>query len=131
MKYQLIIFLYISLFQNYKATKEEDAYREFCNIQIPDIEINCTELELDHPQLGKINKTINNKIRAKACCFEKFRINKIYVTRCIYLNKTEDGVNDEKKKLKEEWGVKDLTILCSGGNLKFKFLFFLILELLL
>ena len=138
MKYQLIIYLYISLFPKYKLdqiviTKDniEEAYKEYCNIQIPVNKSICNDLELHAKNESNKTMTFINPIPSKACCFERFRLNKIIATRCVYIDKTEDGIKEEKKTLKEEWGVKDLTILCSGGNLKFKFLFFLILELLL
>ena len=138
MKYQLIVCLYISLFPKYKLdqiviTKDniEEAYKEYCNIQIPVNKSICNDLELHAKNESNKTMTFINPIPSKACGFERFRLNKIIVTRWVYIDKTEDGINEEKKTLKEEWGVKDLTILCSGGNLKFKFLFFLILELLL
>jgi hypothetical protein len=43
------------------------------------------------------------------------------------MDKTESSIRDEKKFLRNTWGVKNLTILCSGGNLKFKY-FLLLFE---
>ncbi len=139
MKFQLIIFLYISLFLKYKLAQENtsytddeiEAYKEYCNIQIPDNKTICNNLVYVKMNKNKWVKDISKPVPSKDCCFEKFRINKIVVRRCVYIDNTEDGLNDEKKFLRDTWGVKDLTILCSGGNLKFKFLFFLIVELLL
>ncbi len=124
MKYQVIIFLFISLFKKYKLFDDPDLYKELCNIQIPGEKSHCQNLFYK-------NGTIESPISSKACCFERFRINKIVTTRCVYLDNTEDGLRDEKKYLKEEWGVKNLTILCSGGNLKFNYFLLLILEILL
>ena len=52
MKYQLIIYLYISLFPKYKLdqifiTEDdiEEAYKEYCNIQIPVDKSICNDLE--------------------------------------------------------------------------------------
>ena len=138
MKYQLIIYLYISLFPKYKLdqifiTEDdiEEAYKEYCNIQIPVDKSICNDLGIYTKNESNKTITVKKPIPSKACCFERFRLNKIIVTRWVYIDKTEDGINEEKKFLRDTWGVKDLTILCSGGNLKFKFLFFLILELLL
>ena len=134
MKYQLIIFLYISLFPKYilaqRPKVDQESFKQYCNIQIPDNKSICNDLEYPKENASDITDG-SNPILYKACCFERFRINKILVTRCSYIEFSEDGINEEKKKLRDLWGVKNLTILCSGGNLKFKFLFFLILEFLI
>ena len=130
MKYPLIIFLYITLFKKNKLQDCEyflgkldltEYFEEFCNIQIPNIESDCTMLAKNRT-FQNITCTINNTVQSKACCFERFRINKVITTRCSYIDKTED----EKRLLRDSWDVKNLTILCSGKNLKFN-LFFLIL----
>ena len=53
MKYKLIIYLYISLFPKYKLdqifiTEDdiEEAYKEYCNIQIPVDKSICNDLEI-------------------------------------------------------------------------------------
>ena len=120
MKYQVIIFLFISLFKKYKLFDDPDLYKELCNIQIPGEKSHCQNLFYK-------NGTIESPISSKACCFERFRINKIVTTRCVYMDKTESSIRDEKKFLRNTWGVKNLTILCSGGNLKFKY-FLLLFE---
>ena len=134
MKYPLIIFLYITLFKKNKLQDCEyflgkldltDYFEEFCNIQIPNIESDCTMLAKNRT-FQNITCTINNTVQSKACCFERFRINKVITTRCSYIDKTEDGIREEKRMLRDSWDVKNLTILCSGKNLKFN-LFFLIL----
>ena len=134
MKYPLIIFLYITLFKKNKLQDCEyflgkldltDYFEEFCNIQIPNIESDCTMLAKNRT-FQNIICTINNTVQSKACCFERFRINKVITTRCSYIDKTEDGIREEKRLLRDSWDVKNLTILCSGKNLKFN-LFFLIL----
>ena len=135
MKYPLIIFLYITLFKKNKLQDCEyflgkidltDYFEEYCNIQIPNIESDCTMLAKNRT-FQNITCTINNTVQSKACCFERFRINKVIATRCSYIDKTEDGIREEKRLLKDTWDVKNLTILCSGKNLKFNLYFFLIL----
>ena len=135
MKYPLIIFLYITLFKKNKLQDCEyflgnidltDYFEEYCNIQIPNIESDCTMLAKNRT-FQNITCTINNTVQSKACCFERFRINKVITTRCSYIDKTEDGIREEKRLLKDTWDVKNLTILCSGKNLKFNLYFFLIL----
>ena len=106
-------------------TPQETSYMEMCNIQIPGKREDCNDLKLDD-----ITRSVSgefNVTKRRSCCFERFRINKIVTTRCIYIDKTEDEINNEKKFLRDTWGVKNLTILCSGGNLKFKY-FFLLFE---
>ena len=134
MKYPLIIFLYITLFKKNKLQDCEyflgkldltEYFEEFCNIQIPNIESDRTMLAKNRT-FQNITCTINNTVQSKACCFERFRINKVITTRCSYIDKTEDGIREEKRLLRDSWDVKNLTILCSGKNLKFN-LFFLIL----
>ena len=135
MKYPLIIFLYITLFKKNKLQDCEyflgkldltEYFEEFCNIQIPNIESDCTMLAKNRT-FQNITCTINNTVQSKACCFERFRINKVITTRCSYIDKTEDGIREEKRLLKDTWDVKNLTILCSGKNLKFNLYFLLIL----
>ena len=120
MKKILISILFMLLFhkKNIILAISENQYLEWCNIQNPTQKTDCTEL-----------KYINNEIPSfsKVCCFERFRINKIVTTRCVYIDKTESSIRDEKKFLRNTWGVKNLTILCSGGNLKFKY-FLLLFE---
>ena len=94
----------------------EQKFLEICNIQNPTQKEDCIE-----PSSKK------NPNGDKACCFERFRINKIVTTRCSYINFNEDSINKEKKFLRDTWGVKNLTILCSGQKLKFKY-FFLLFE---
>jgi hypothetical protein len=60
----------------------------------------------------------------KKCCFERFRINKVVTTRCRYLEKTKDGIKKEKKLLRDDWKVKNLTILCNQENIKYSYLLF-------
>ena len=135
MKYPLIIFLYITLFKKNKLQDCEyflgkidltEYFEEYCNIQIPNIESDCTMLAKNRT-FQNITCTINNTVQSKACCFERFRINKVITTRCSYIDKTEDGIREEKRLLRDSWDVKNLTILCSGKNLKFNLYFFLIL----
>ena len=85
------------------------------NIQNPSQQEDCTR------------KTNKQQDPNKACCFERFRINKIVTTRCIYLENTEYAISQEKKYLQKEWGVKNLTILCDSGFLKYNLLMILIL----
>ena len=73
-----------------------DYYQELCNIQIPNIESDYTMLEKNRT-FNNLTCNISNPIQSKACCFERFRINKVIKTRCSYINKTEDGIRDEKK----------------------------------
>jgi hypothetical protein len=88
----------------------EGQYSEWCNIQNPTQESDCTNLKY-------LND--DNPTSTKACCFERFRINKVVTTRCTYIDKTEKSIKDEKKFLRNTWGVKNLTVLCYGENLKF------------
>ena len=69
----------------------EGQFLEWYNIQNPTQEKDCTEL-----------KYINNEIPSfsKACCFERFRINKVVTTRFVYIDKTESSIRDEKKFLR-------------------------------
>ena len=108
---------------------QENGYMEMCNIQIPGKREDCNDLKLDN-----ITRSVSgdfNVTKRRSCCFERFRINKIVTTRCVYIDKTESSIRDEKKFLRNTWGVKNLTILCSGGNLKFNYFLLLILEILL
>ena len=109
MKYPLIIFLYITLFKKNKLQDCEyflgkldltDYFEEFCNIQIPNIESDCTMLAKNRT-FQNITCTINNTVQSKACCFERFRINKVITTRCSYIDKTEDGIREEKRMLRD------------------------------
>ena len=93
-------------------------FYSFCNYII---------IEKKSTSINSRKDPVKKLIPSKACCFERFRLNKIIVTRWVYIDKTEDGINEEKKFLRDTWGVKNLTILCSGGNLKFKY-FFLLFE---
>ena len=115
MKTILITLLIMLFFQKKNIILANSYSEEECNIQNPSQQDDCTK------------KTNKQQDPNKACCFERFRINKIVTTRCIYIDKTEDEINNEKKFLRDTWGVKNLTILCSGGNLKFKY-FFLLFE---
>ncbi len=113
MKKVLLTLLFMLFFQK-KNIILANFNSEKCNIQNPSQENDCTFL--------------NEKLDSdEACCFERFRINKIVTTRCIVIKKTEEDINDEKKFLRDKWGVKNLTILCSGQKLKFKY-FFLLFE---
>lgn len=120
MKKILISILFMLLFhkKNIILAISENQFLEWCNIQNPTQESDCTDLEY-----------LNNKnpTPTKACCFERFRINKIVTTRCIYLENTEYAISQEKKYLQKEWGVKNLTILCDSGFLKYNLLMILIL----
>ena len=126
MKKILISILFMLLFhkKNIILAISENQFLEWCNIQNPTQESDCTDLEY-----------LNNKnpTPTKACCFERFRINKVVTTRCTYIDKTEKSINDEKKFLRNTWGVKNLTVLCYGENLKFNsfLLFFEIFILIL
>ena len=115
MKKILLTLLFMLFFQKKNIILANSYSEEECNIQNPSQQDDCTK------------KTNKQQDPNKACCFERFRINKIVTTRCIYIDKTEDEINNEKKFLRDTWGVKNLTILCSGGNLKFKY-FFLLFE---
>lgn len=126
MKKILISILFMLLFhkKNIILAISENQYLEWCNIQNPTQKSDCTDL-----------KYLNNEnpTPTKACCFERFRINKVVTTRCTYIDKTEKSINDEKKFLRNTWGVKNLTVLCYGENLKFNsfLLFFEIFILIL
>ena len=115
MKKILLTLLFMLFFQKKNIILANSYSEEECNIQNPSQQDDCTK------------KTNKQQDPNKACCFERFRINKIVTTRCVYIDKTEDEINNEKKFLRDTWGVKNLTILCSGGNLKFKY-FFLLFE---
>jgi hypothetical protein len=106
-------------------TPQETSYMEMCNIQIPGKREDCNDLKLDD-----ITRSVSgefNVTKRRSCCFERFRINKIVTTRCIYLENTEYAISNEKKYLQKEWGVKNLTILCDSGFLKYNLLMILIL----
>ena len=120
MKKILISILFMLLFhkKNIILAISENQYLEWCNIQNPTQESDCTNLKY-------LND--DNPTSTKACCFERFRINKIVTTRCIYLENTEYAISQEKKYLQKEWGVKNLTILCDSGFLKYNLLMILIL----
>jgi len=126
MKKILISILFMLLFhkKNIILAISENQFLELCNIQNPTQESDCTNLTY----LNNENPT-----PTKACCFERFRINKVVTTRCTYIDKTEKSINDEKKFLRNTWGVKNLTVLCYGENLKFNsfLLFFEIFILIL
>ena len=124
MKTILITLLIMLFFQkkNIILALTEGQYSEWCNIQNPTQEKDCTKLNYSNNEIPSFSKV---------CCFERFRINKIVTTRCVYIDKTESSIRDEKKFLRNTWGVKNLTILCSGGNLKFNYFLLLILEILL
>ena len=112
MKKILISILFMLLFhkKNIILAISENQFLEWCNIQNPTQKSDCTNLTY----LNNENPT-----PTKACCFERFRINKVVTTRCTYIDKTEKSINDEKKFLRNTWGVKNLTVLCYGENLKF------------
>ena len=113
MKKVLLTLLFMLFFQK-KNIILANFISEECNIQNPSQEKDCTFL--------------NEKLDSdEACCFERFRINKIVTTRCIYLENTEYAISQEKKYLQKEWGVKNLTILCDSGFLKYNLLMILIL----
>ena len=126
MKKILISILFMLLFhkKNIILAISENQFLEWCNIQNPTQKSDCTNLTY----LNNENPT-----PTKACCFERFRINKVVTTRCTYIDKTEKSINDEKKFLRNTWGVKNLTVLCYGENLKFNsfLLFFEIFILIL
>ena len=126
MKKILISILFMLLFhkKNIILAISENQFLEWCNIQNPTQKSDCTNLTF----LNNENPT-----PTKACCFERFRINKVVTTRCTYIDKTEKSINDEKKFLRNTWGVKNLTVLCYGENLKFNsfLLFFEIFILIL
>jgi hypothetical protein len=130
-KLLIVIFLLFILNKNktniqcIDYTPAENSYMEMCNVQIPGKREDCNDLKLDN-----ITSSISgnfNVTKRRSCCFERFRINKIVTTRCIYLENTEDAISKEKKYLEKEWNVKNLTILCNSGFLKYNLLMILIL----
>ncbi len=98
---------------------DEILYEQYCNIQNPGQESDCTNLVLH------IDNSIIEQVAPKKCCFERFRINKVVTTRCKYLDKSnKNEINDEKKMLRDDWKVKNLTILCNQENIKYSYLLF-------
>ena len=116
-KFASIIFIIFIINKN--KISGEKIYEEYCNIQNPGQESDCTALVLH------IDNSIIKQVEPKKCCFERFRINKVVTTRCKYLDiSNKDAINKEKKILRDDWKVKNLTILCNQENIKYSYLLF-------
>ena len=116
-KFASIIFIIFIINKN--KISGEKIYEEYCNIQNPGQESDCTLLNAS-PYTSFVPESNKN-----SCCFERFRINKVVTTRCKYLDKSnKNEINDEKKMLRDDWKVKNLTILCNQENIKYSYLLF-------
>ena len=80
-KFASIIFIIFIINKN--KISGEKIYEEYCNIQNPGQESDCTMLNA--------SKHTSFDPKDKKCCFERFRINKVVTTRCRYLEKTKEG----------------------------------------
>jgi hypothetical protein len=114
-KFASIIFIIFIIYKN--KISGEKIYEEYCNVQNPGQESDCTMLNASKYTTFVPDDTTS-------CCFERFRINKVVTTRCKYLKKDKDGIKKEKKLLRDDWKVKNLTILCNQENIKYSYLLF-------
>lgn len=119
-KISLLFFMFFILNRNIikLQTTQEITYEEYCNIQNPGQESDCTQLDASY------YTNYNIESGSYRCCFERFRINKVITTRCRYLEKTKSALKEEKKYLRDDWKVKNLTILCNENNIKYSYFLF-------